>query len=238
MAQIDVDQWAGLVANVGWWQGEFIRLDPQRQECSRTASRIRLEVKGERHIEQLLDIGGQTQTLQITSLKKGLVFFPSGAFSQGSLQWSPIGEFAVELSLLAGLERRRLVAIYRAEQQQSHLATITLIPEYAQAPAPVRPELVGSEPVRPETTSLAAAQSEMIQIDTFWQVECSSQRYSLTDEPLPYQCACALPLVLPKQKPFSLGLSWRVNADEQQHLVRHYDASGVWQSVCWYRQRF
>ncbi|NJK72802.1 MAG: DUF3598 family protein [Synechococcaceae cyanobacterium SM2_3_60] len=50
MGYVNVDQWAGLAANLGVWHGEFIRLDSQRQECSRTESCISLVAKGERHI--------------------------------------------------------------------------------------------------------------------------------------------------------------------------------------------
>lgn len=237
MAYIDVDQWAGLAANVGVWQGEFIRLGRDRCEQSRTASRISLVAKGERHLEQHLDIGGQTQTLQITSLKKGLLFFPSGAFSQGSLQWSPFGEFGVELSLLAGQARRRLVALYRAEQQQSHLASITLIPEQSDSDN-ADDEQLPKQTLQPEPWGLNTAEvnpvQTMIQIDAFWQAEATSQPYTLASQPLPYQCTCALPLVLPKQQPFSLGLSWQVSAHERQHLERHYDVGGAWQAVRWY----
>ncbi|NJK72801.1 MAG: DUF3598 family protein [Synechococcaceae cyanobacterium SM2_3_60] len=106
--------------------------------------------------EQQLDIGGQTQTLLITSLKKGLVFFPAGAFSQGSLQWSPFGEFGVELSLLAGQERRRLVALYQATEQQSYLTSITLIPEHlAESPHVPQPEPWGVVDRTETLTSLA-----------------------------------------------------------------------------------
>jgi hypothetical protein len=75
------------------------------------------------------------KVFEYRSLNRATLCFETGAFSQGSMQWSPFAEFGAELGLVAGDRRLRLVVTY---DKAATLDRITVIREI----------LAGTEPER------------------------------------------------------------------------------------------
>lgn len=134
-------QWHCLLQNLGVWQGSFARLSPEGAweetptivslECLDNNQMVRQIVR--RYAPVLNGMAGDLQAqvpidekvLEYTSLGRGVLFFEHGAFSQGSMQFSPVAEFGAELGLMAGDRRLRLVQLFDRGCQ----AQLTLIRE-------------------------------------------------------------------------------------------------------------
>ncbi|MBL1176559.1 DUF3598 family protein [Pantanalinema sp. GBBB05] len=138
-------QWDCFLQNLGEWYGSFTSLSATGELLSDTPSRLQLEAIGSdlQEIRLTLQRQGQTDVvLNFTSvgLGGGLLFFETGAFSQGSLQLAPFSQFGAELAFVHGDRRLRLVQMFDPGDQQ--LQNLTLIREYrAGSAAPERPPL-------------------------------------------------------------------------------------------------
>ncbi|MBZ8181062.1 DUF3598 family protein [Oscillatoria salina] len=125
-------QWNNLLQNLGEWHGSFTRFSPQGEELEDTPTVVSLEgVNNNQAIHLVvrrLPPGQppQEKVLDFSSLSRGALFFPNGAFSQGSLQWSPFAEFGAELGLINESRRMRLVQMFNKE---SKLEFISLVRE-------------------------------------------------------------------------------------------------------------
>ncbi|QQE64082.1 hypothetical protein GFS31_07550 [Leptolyngbya sp. BL0902] len=75
----------------------------------------------------------QETVLEYRSLGRGVLFCEDGAFSQGSIQWSPVSEFGAELGLIYGQERLRLALVF---PRQASLGRLTLIREHLKGERP------------------------------------------------------------------------------------------------------
>lgn len=106
----------------------------------------------------------QIQTLDYRSLNRAILFFESGAFSHGSMQWGPFSDFGAELGLIEGDRRLRLLQLFK----KNELQPLTLIREglqdtnFATRPKLNIADLLGTwqgsattqyADLRPETTS-------------------------------------------------------------------------------------
>ncbi|MGF1569567.1 MAG: DUF3598 family protein [Nodosilinea sp.] len=138
-------QWQRLLKNQGTWVGSFTQLSPQAELVQDTPTEVALIPRDQgatlrQEIRQQPPGQPVEETvLEYRSLGRGVLFCESGAFSQGSLQWSPVSEFGAELGLICGTERLRLVQLF---QPQAGLSRLTLIREHLQGTAPVlRPAL-------------------------------------------------------------------------------------------------
>ncbi|MEC4983122.1 MAG: DUF3598 family protein [Oscillatoria sp. PMC 1068.18] len=125
-------QWENLLQNLGEWQGSFTRFSPQGEELSDTPTVVSLEGVNNNQamhmVVRRLPPGQppQEQVFDFSSLSKGALFFPNGAFSQGSLQWSPFSQFGAELGLIHKSRRMRMIQMFN---QESKLEYLTLIRE-------------------------------------------------------------------------------------------------------------
>lgn len=126
-------QWQRLLKNAGTWQGSFAQFSTVGQLLSEVPTEVELTPTNEgksMHQEVRRYPPGQSpqvQAFDYSSLNKATLFFEQGAFSQGSIQWAPFSSsFGVELGLIAGQERVRLVALFDKEKS---LKPITLIRE-------------------------------------------------------------------------------------------------------------
>ncbi|MBD2258518.1 DUF3598 family protein [Pseudanabaena sp. FACHB-2040] len=132
-------QWERLLKNTGTWIGSFTQLSPTGEQLSDTPTEIALipQDQGQMMRQEIRKRppGGPPQetVLEYRSLGKGVLFCEDGAFSQGSIQWSPFGDFGAELGLIQGQERLRLVEIFKGERT---LSSLTLIREYLQGTQP------------------------------------------------------------------------------------------------------
>ena len=137
------NQWQRLLKNTGTWAGSFTQIAPDGTPRSDLPTEVVLEPQGEAMHQVVRRLPPnqppQDTVLDYSSLGRGVLFCDNGAFSQGSLQWSPIAEFGAELGLIHHQERLRLVQLFRA----GHIQQFTLIREH----------LAGTEPqVRPPLT--------------------------------------------------------------------------------------
>ena len=126
-------QWECLLQNLGDWQGSFTRFSPEGELIEDTPTVVSLHgLNNNQTIRQIIrrcpsDRPVEEKILEYSSLGRGVLFFENGAFSQGSIQLSPFGEFGAELGLIAGDRRLRLVQLFKDRK----LTTITLIREIA-----------------------------------------------------------------------------------------------------------
>jgi hypothetical protein len=125
-------QWDCLLENLGTWQGSFTRLSPEGTEIEDIPSLVSLEgLENNSLVRQTVSTFPPNQSpnkkvFEYRSLNRATLCFETGAFSQGSIQWSPFAEFGGELGLIAGDRRLRLVVTY---DKTSHLERIVLIRE-------------------------------------------------------------------------------------------------------------
>jgi hypothetical protein len=121
-------QWECFSENLGVWIGSFTKLSPQGEELGDTPSRLTLEkLENSENARLTLQREGlQDLVLDFSSFSKSVLFFENGAFSQGSMQFSPISDFGAEFSLISDNRRLRIVQLF----DRSQLSSITLIREY------------------------------------------------------------------------------------------------------------
>ncbi|MEQ8461969.1 MAG: DUF3598 family protein [Coleofasciculus sp. E1-EBD-02] len=111
-------QWDCLLQNLGEWQGSFTRFSPQGEALTDTPTVVSLEgLNQNKTVRQVIrryprDRAVEETVLEYSTLARSVLFFETGAFSQGSMQWGPFSEFGAELGLIAGNRRLRLVQLY------------------------------------------------------------------------------------------------------------------------------
>jgi hypothetical protein len=132
-------QWQRLLKNQGTWVGSFTQMSPTGEVVLDTPTEVALKPMdggdAMRQEVRKMPPGQPVDELVLAyrSLGKGVLFCEDGAFSQGSIQWSPVSEFGAELGLIYGSERLRIAQIF---QRQPTLTSLTLIREYLQGTTP------------------------------------------------------------------------------------------------------
>ncbi|MBP0017834.1 MAG: DUF3598 family protein [Cyanobacteria bacterium SBLK] len=161
-------QWENLLKNIGEWQGSFTSFSPEGKQLDDVPSTLILE--------GLRDNKAMRLTLnrfpnhkppyewksEFSSISRSMLVFEDGAFSKGSMQWSPVSEFGGEFGLKTENERLRLVQLYTHDSQ---LRSITLIHE----------KLAGTNPSqRPQLTPeqlIGEWQGEAVSLYPDWREE-------------------------------------------------------------------
>lgn len=148
-------QWQRLLKNVGLWRGSFTQLSSAGEVLSNTPTEVELTPYDDnkamrQEVRRYPDNAPkQVQKLDYRTLNRATRFFETGAFSQGSIQWSPLSTFGAELGLIVGDRRLRLVQLF----DKSALKSITLIREQlysSEGSSDLAAERKGSEaPERP-----------------------------------------------------------------------------------------
>ncbi len=136
-------QWECLLENLGEWRGSFTQVSPQGELLEDTPTVVSLEGLDDnqmiRQVVKRLVPNAEDLVLEYRSLSRSILFFESGAFSQGSIQFGPFSEFGAEFGLINGNRRLRLVQLFNRE---SRLHQLTLIRErLAGTDSPERPPL-------------------------------------------------------------------------------------------------
>ncbi|TVQ06711.1 MAG: DUF3598 family protein [Leptolyngbya sp. DLM2.Bin27] len=138
-------QWQRLLKNQGTWVGSFTQVSPAGALRQDTPSAVALlPLNGGNTIRQTIRKFPPGQpvsetVLEYSSLGRGVLFCETGAFSQGSIQRSPVSEFGAELGLIYGSERLRVAQIF---PKQPTLGSLTLIREHLEGSEPTsRPDL-------------------------------------------------------------------------------------------------
>jgi hypothetical protein len=133
-------QWERLLKNQGTWIGSFTQISPQTgKPLADMPSEVILQLRepGDT-MHQVIRKYPPEQPVQETvldyrSLGRGVLFGPTGAFSQGSLQWSPVSDFGAELGLIDQTERLRIALTF---PRQPVLEGLTLIREHRRGTEP------------------------------------------------------------------------------------------------------
>ncbi|WP_035993013.1 DUF3598 family protein [Leptolyngbya sp. KIOST-1] len=138
-------QWARLLKNQGTWVGSFTQLSPTGTVLQDIPSEVALvPLSAGNTMRQTIRKSPPQQppsetVLEYSSLGRGVLFCETGAFSQGSIQRSPVSDFGAELGLIHGFERLRLALVFPKVPTLGHL---TLIRESRQGHEPTdRPAL-------------------------------------------------------------------------------------------------
>jgi hypothetical protein len=132
-------QWERLLKNQGIWVGSFTQISPvgDIQEDVPTEVALMPQDGGNQMRQEIRKWPPgqpkQETLLEYRSLGKGVLFCEDGAFSQGSIQWSPVSEFGAELGLIHGHERLRLAQVF---PRQAQVGRLTLIREHLQGERP------------------------------------------------------------------------------------------------------
>ncbi|MEL7070500.1 MAG: DUF3598 family protein [Cyanobacteria bacterium J06581_3] len=167
-------QWDSLRKNIGVWKGAFVQFSPKGAQVSETPSVLTLEESAPGKTINLTlerfppEAPKKVNNLTFTASGPGpaLSFFENGTFAQGSSQWSAFGQFATEVSLKIGDNKRvRYVVMYESTQHYtSQIKYVTLICEHREGTAPFTE--------KPLTTSQISSQSDG-QSDGSWTGEAS-----------------------------------------------------------------
>ncbi len=145
MTAAPLTQWQRLLKNQGTWVGSFTQLEPSGAVRQDTPSEVALLPlnQGNTMRQTICKLPpGQPiseTVLEYSSLGRGVLFCQTGAFSQGSIQRSPVSGFGAELGLIYGTERLRIAQIF---PKQPTLGSLTLIREHLAGTEPAgRPDL-------------------------------------------------------------------------------------------------
>ncbi|MEA5571550.1 DUF3598 family protein [Calothrix sp. UHCC 0171] len=124
-----LSQWESFLQNLGIWVGSFTQFSPTGEELENIPSRLHLEGLNNNQSARLTlqRQGGQDLVLELSTLSRSLLFFENGAFSQGTIQFSPFSEFGAEFGLIYHNRRLRLVQLF---DTNNNLRKLTLIREY------------------------------------------------------------------------------------------------------------
>lgn len=266
-------QWQNLLRNLGEWEGSFTRFSPQGEEVGDTPTLVTLEgLEDDRAVLQKVwrfPTSGETPpplVLEYRTVNRGTLFFDSGAFSTGSMQFSPFGDFGAELGLISGDRRMRLVQLF----DSGCFSQMTLIRESrkgtntAENPPLTVEQLVGEwegeavtlYPDWRSTDPFATKLSLSLEGTVLSQraiapdfdftstatvdgsiLRFGEEEHSVRVVLLPDGASCTAPLKIPRQRSFFLEAGWLINPTLRQRMIRSYDDRGGWVSLTLIRER-
>ncbi|SKB16146.1 conserved hypothetical protein [Planktothrix sp. PCC 11201] len=131
-------QWQNFLKNIGEWQGSFAQLSPQGELITDIPSHLTLESFNDNQTARLTlkrfypnsDPTAPPEVKELVreyqSLGRDLLFFENGAFSQGTIQLSPVSQSGAEFGFIYENQRLRLVELFNTDGQ---LESLTLIRE-------------------------------------------------------------------------------------------------------------
>ncbi len=114
-------QWENFLQNLGEWEGSFTRLSPTGTLLEDTPTRLSLEGLDENRQARLTlrffapgaswksDSPVKEVVQEYQSLGRHILFFAQGAFSQASMQLSPVSTLLIEFGFIWGNRRLRAV---------------------------------------------------------------------------------------------------------------------------------
>ncbi|PSB04188.1 DUF3598 family protein [Merismopedia glauca] len=134
-----------FLQNLGSWKGSFTQFSITGEQIDDVESLLRLETIDNSDnikltLQRFYPTGVDEKVIEYDpSALYNILFFETGAFSQGSLQWAPFSQFGAELALVHGDRRLRIVQSFNSD---SILGKITLIRERnPDSQIPERPRL-------------------------------------------------------------------------------------------------
>ena len=128
-------QWDYFLKNLGEWHGSFTRMSPQGEEVADTPTLVTLEgLNNNKNVHQVVrylppDEPSRDVVVDYDSLNRSIIFFPNGAFSQGSMQWGPYSTFGGEFGLINndfgdGTRRLRMVELFNSSAKLERVVLI------------------------------------------------------------------------------------------------------------------
>lgn len=263
--------WENFLQNLGEWRGSFTSVSLTGELLNSTPSILTLEGLENNQLVRFrlrrFEAGGYDEppvsdyAQEYRTLGRQAIFFPTGAFSKGTLQLAPYSDFGAEYGFVAENRRLRFVQLY---DPQGKLSSLTLIREFrsgtdAQERPPLRvDQLLGRWQGK---ACIAYADWQPSEIcDTYseiqdlgndrWQLEtrlCDrtlTATAQLTDNilhfegPSPQQMlllpdgtSSTTPLQISHRQAFAVELGWLVSPGERQRLIRSYNDQGEWVSA-------
>lgn len=134
-------QWENFLKNLGDWQGCFTEFSPQGELIRDIPSHLTLESFNQDQTVRLTlkrsypnsdpTVEPEVKELvrEYQSLGRDILFFENGAFSQGTIQLSPISKLGAEFGFIYDNQRLRLVELFNSD---GYLENLTLIREKRQ----------------------------------------------------------------------------------------------------------
>ena len=262
-------QWTNLLQHLGAWRGSFTRLTPSGELKQDTNTLVTLEGLNDNQtirqtIQRFPDHSSESPSptvLEYSQLNRGILFFDNGAFSVGSMQFSPVSEFGAELGFIHGDRRLRLVPLFSKDSQLSEL---TLIREHRQdtvsserPPLSVR-DLLGewlgeAVTIYPDwrdgdvySTSLSVRQegdrlhqslkTPQFQLTSTARIDGSILRFEQGETEIQVLllsdgASLNTPVVIPHRRSFFVEAGWLISDGERLRLIRSYDERGTWISL-------
>lgn len=258
-------QWECMLQNLGEWEGSFTQIAIDGTVIEEVPSRLILEQLEAQRVRLTLTRESPKYAnplvQEYSTLSRSLLFFETGAFSQGSIQLAPFSQFGAEFGLVKSDRRLRLVLLYPPDNS---IQSLTLIRERRSgSTAPEQPtlqvsDLVGTwqgnvttlTPDWQVTESTSTLQIEQIAIDrlqqslTFGdrtltstaQIQGSVLKFDQGSQPvqvllLPDGASASFPIEIQRGKPLFLECGWMLEPGLRQRLIRSYDALGGWVSL-------
>ncbi|ELR96537.1 DUF3598 family protein [Gloeocapsa sp. PCC 73106] len=260
-------QWQYFLKNLGQWHGSFTRMSTEGEIINDTPTVVLLEGReNNQAVHQVVRYLPPNETpretvVNYTSLSRSIVFFPDGAFSQGSMFWSLWSQSGAEFGLIKGDRRLRMVQLFN---QGEKLDFLTLIREkLPQSNTPERPQLTVEQllgtwqgenmTIYPDFSS---SQSQTSELNLVYQGDRLTQRLNFgqnsitstatvnghqidfSDSPVPVRvlllpdgASATFPLAIQQERPFFLEMGWLIEPSLRQRLIRSYNSKGEWEST-------
>jgi Domain of unknown function (DUF3598) len=255
-------QWQCLFENVGQWQGSFTSMTIAGAVLEEIPSLLILEALEPEHARITLTRESpkhpQPLVLDFTSLSRSLLFFETGAFCQGSMQYAPNSQFGVEFGLIHRDRRFRLLALYNSDTvletftimreqrvgseapEQPPLQVEDLLGQWQGSAVTLYPDGRNPEPFTSEL-NITRSGSTLTQelsfagqtIASTAQIEDNRLKFDSGVEILllPDRASLNAPGKIAPGQPFFVELGWMPEPNLRQRLIRSYDAQGEWVSL-------
>lgn len=263
--------WENFLQNLGEWQGSFTSVSLTGELLDSTPSILNLEGLENNELVRFrlrrFGSGGYDEppisddSQVYRTLGRQAIFFPTGAFSKGTIQLAPHSEFGAEYGFVAENRRLRFVQLY---DRQGNLNSLTLIREFRSSTnAPERPPLTVEQLLgrwqgtahiayadwQPSETcnthtEMQRLDNSRLQLETRLGDRTLTTTAQLTNNILHYEepsarqmlllpdgTSSTTPLQISHRQSFSVELGWLVSPREQQRLIRNYNEQGEWISA-------
>ncbi|TVQ44755.1 MAG: DUF3598 family protein [Gloeocapsa sp. DLM2.Bin57] len=257
-------QWECLLENLGEWYGSFTRLSPTGEIKEDTPTIVSLEGRDDNQtIHQVVrylppNQPPQETVLTYSSLSRNILFRENGAFSQGSLFWSPWSQCGAELGLINGDRRLRLVILFNQGSQPTSLTLIreklphsnqpenppltieqllgtwqgtatTISTDFSQSPIQTT-QLVITRENNQLSQKLSFAQRTITSVAQIKNciIEFETSKPPVRVLLLPDGASAAFPLAIEPGVPFFLEIGWLIKPTIRQRLIRNYNSKGEW----------
>lgn len=258
-------QWDCFLENLGEWQGSFDRFSISGELLEAIPSHLVLEQIEPQKARLTLKRDSPKYPAPLvqeySSFNRGLLFFENGAFSQGSLQFSPIAQFGGEFGFVHRDRRLRMVQLFESD---NHLRNIILIREQRVGSlAPEQPalrvdDLIGTwdgnaivlTPEWQTTTFNSTLNIQCLGSDRLQQsltfadrtltstAEIAGSTLHFADGAQPYQitllpdaASATFPIAPQSGQAFFVESGWMPEPGLRLRLIRRYDASGAWMNA-------